>query len=64
MAGNPSVKKRAKEAARREHQVEKALRRQQRKADRASRVVSGSGEDPDLTGILPGPQLPATKPDA
>lgn len=56
MAGNPSVKKRQKEAQRQERQREKAARREQRKADRIPRVAGEAGEDPDLAGIQPGPQ--------
>ncbi|MCC6666372.1 MAG: hypothetical protein IT375_21645 [Polyangiaceae bacterium] len=55
MAGNPSAKKRQKEAARREHQKDKAERREQRKAEKGPRG-DASGEDPDLAGIIPGPQ--------
>jgi hypothetical protein len=56
MAGNPSVKKRQKEAARQERQREKAARREQRKADKVNRTTDSEGEDPDLAGIVPGPQ--------
>jgi len=56
MGGNPSVKKRQKEAARQEHQREKAARREQRRAERGTRDVPEDGVDPDLVGISPGPQ--------
>lgn len=56
MVGNPSVKKRQKEAARQERQREKAARREQRKAERVQRAPGEAGEDPDLAGIVPGPQ--------
>lgn len=56
MAGNPSVKKRQKEQARREHQREKADRKAERKAERDTREPGSPGEDPDLLGIVPGPQ--------
>lgn len=47
--------KRQKERARQEKQRLKAEKRQQRKADRdATDVVLG--EDPDIAGIVPGPQ--------
>lgn len=56
MAGNPSVKKREKERARKERQQEKALRRTERK-DKANAPGDGvPGEDPDIAGIVPGPQ--------
>jgi hypothetical protein len=57
MAGNPTVKKRQREAMKREHQREKAERRAERK--KAQHETQGSnigGEDPDLAGIIPGPQ--------
>jgi hypothetical protein len=57
MAGNPSVKKRQKEAARQEHRREKAARREQRKAQRGERERAAPGEDPDIAGIVPGPQV-------
>lgn len=54
--------KRQKEQARLQHQKEKASRREQRKKDKASRPTRGPGEeDPDIAGIVPGPQpLPPT----
>lgn len=56
MAGNPSVKKREKERARQERHADKALKREQRKLEKASRDPLNPGEDPDLAGIVPGPQ--------
>jgi hypothetical protein len=56
MAGNPSVKKRQKELVRQEHQREKAARKEQRKADKVTKKPNDAGEDPDLAGIVPGPQ--------
>lgn len=53
MAVNPSVKKRQKEQQRKEHQSEKAAKRDQRRTDKGPR--DESGEDPDLAGITPGP---------
>ena len=58
MAGNPSVKKREKERQRKERQVEKEQRRKERREERATRVAPANGEDPDLAGIVPGPQPP------
>jgi len=47
--------KRQKERARQEKQRLKAEKRQQRKSDRDPTDVS-VGEDPDIAGIVPGPQ--------
>jgi hypothetical protein len=56
MASNPTVKKRQREASKLEHQREKAARRAQRKAQQETRGSDAAGEDPDLAGIVPGPQ--------
>jgi hypothetical protein len=53
----PSVNKRNREQAKREKQQEKAARRVERARTRQSRGL-GDGEDPDLAGIVPGPQPP------
>jgi hypothetical protein len=44
--------------ARADHQKDKADRRAQRKKDKAERQSQAvdNGEDPDLAGIVPGPQ--------
>jgi hypothetical protein len=47
--------KRQKERARQEKQRLKAEKRQQRKADRDT-TDAAIGEDPDIAGIVPGPQ--------
>ena len=53
----PSVNKRRKEANRREKKAAKAEKRAARTAEKAARVkVSGGDEDPDIAGIVPGPQ--------
>jgi hypothetical protein len=62
MAGNPSVTKRQKERARQERQREKERDRQQRRNERANREPQAEGEDPDIAGIVPGPQ-PQASPD-
>ncbi len=49
-------KKRQREAAKRERRREKVARRAQRKAERTVRGTRAEGEDPDLVGIVPGPQ--------
>lgn len=64
MAGNPSVKKRQKEAARQDHQRDKAERRRARKLEKESRASDTAGEDPDLAGIVPGPQPQPTADEA
>ena len=53
----PTQLKRARERARQEKQQQKAARRLEAKARRASAAPSGQeGEDPDIAGIVPGPQ--------
>ena len=53
----PSVNKRRKEANRREKKAAKAEKRAQRTAEKSSKGPSLSGdEDPDIAGIVPGPQ--------
>ena len=50
----PTQNKRARERAKQEKQQQKAARRQERRATPNSR---GPGEeDPDIAGIVPGPQ--------
>jgi len=55
MKKRPSVQKRSREQLKAERQREKAERRDLRKAEVAARPVV-DGEDPDLAGIVPGPQ--------
>lgn len=50
-----SFEKRRKELARKEKQREKAERKEQREREKAARP-RGEGEDPDIAGIVPGPQ--------
>jgi hypothetical protein len=56
--GRPSINKRNREQAKREKQQEKAARRQARAADKANRAANAGDEeeDPDIAGIVPGPQ--------
>ena len=56
MAGSPTQKKRQREALRKEQRADKAVRRAERKAVRDNREAAAPGEDPDLAGIVPGPQ--------
>jgi len=48
--------KRQKELAREERRRDKDERRQVRKRERAERPPRLLGEDPDIAGIVPGPQ--------
>jgi hypothetical protein len=56
MAGNTTFKKRQKEAQRIARQQEKELKRQQRRSEVREAVPVAPGEDPDIAGIVPGPQ--------
>ena len=56
---NPSINKRQKERERQEHQRNKAERRKQRQEANKARPAATPGEDPDIAGIVPGPQPPA-----
>jgi hypothetical protein len=51
---NPSVHKRQKERLRQEHQREKAEKKKQRRDEKP--VREPGSEDPDIAGIIPGPQ--------
>ncbi len=51
----PSQNKRARERARQEKQQQKAAKRLE-KSRRADAPKSATGEDPDIAGIVPGPQ--------
>jgi hypothetical protein len=53
-----AFEKRRKELARKERQQKKAERRDLRERERAERQSNGEGEDPDIAGIVPGPQPP------
>jgi hypothetical protein len=52
----PTQNKRARERAKQEHRQQKAARRLEQK--NRPRVASVNGEDPDIAGIVPGPQAP------
>ena len=58
MAGHtrPSVNKRLREAGKKEKQAAKAERRAQRAEERKQKGQTAAAEDPDLAGIVPGPQ--------
>ncbi len=53
---NPSIQKRQKERERQERQRAKAEKRKQRKDDKTTRGPAEEGVDPDIAGIVPGPQ--------
>jgi CspA family cold shock protein len=53
---NPSVNKRQKERQRQEHQKEKAERKRLRREENRDRPPAPDGVDPDIAGIVPGPQ--------
>ena len=55
---NPRASKRQKEQARQEKQRDKVAKRQQRKVDRSNRETPEEGVDPQIAGIVPGPQPP------
>jgi hypothetical protein len=56
---NPGQAKRRKEIAREQWQKQKAERRAQRDKEKGTRSETSEGEDPDIAGIVPGPQPPA-----
>jgi hypothetical protein len=54
-----SFAKRQKERQRQERQRDKALKKEERKREKENRPAGTAGEDPDIAGIVPGPQPPA-----
>jgi hypothetical protein len=54
--GNPSVNKRQKEKNRQDKQRDKEVKRQSRREEKAQKPASADGVDPDIAGIIPGPQ--------
>ncbi|HEX2672976.1 MAG TPA: hypothetical protein VHM25_18975 [Polyangiaceae bacterium] len=56
MPGPQSAKKRQREAARQGHARDKAAKMEERRATKVPRQPVAAGEDPDLAGIVPGPQ--------
>ncbi len=55
---NPSVSKRQKERLRQERARDKAEKRKQRRSEKGERAPGTEGVDPDIAGIVPGPQPP------
>jgi hypothetical protein len=56
MASNPTLQKRQREKERQSRQREKEALRRQRREERAQRPPGEPGVDPDIAGIIPGPQ--------
>lgn len=56
MNGRPSITKRNREQTRRDRAKEKEERRAQRQQEKLNRPAVADGEDPDIAGIVPGPQ--------
>jgi hypothetical protein len=54
--GRPSQAKRKRETDLKQRQQEKISQRAQRQKDRENRGPAAEGEDPDIAGIIPGPQ--------
>jgi hypothetical protein len=52
----PTQHKRARERAKQEKQQQKAARRQEAKTRKDVNPNTSQGEDPDIAGIVPGPQ--------
>jgi len=53
-----TAEKRARERARQERQKLKSEKRAQRRAEKQERPAPGGSEDPDIAGIVWGPQPP------
>ena len=51
-----SQQKRSRERAKQEKRQQKAERKAQSAGRRPEKPLTGDGEDPDLAGIVPGPQ--------
>lgn len=56
MASNPTQQKRQREKDRQSYQREKEAVKKQRREERALRPPGEPGVDPDIAGIIPGPQ--------
>ena len=54
--GNETFKKRQKEVVRQEKRKKKAAQRMERRSARTDVGKPLPGEDPDIAGIIPGPQ--------
>jgi hypothetical protein len=58
MASSPTAVKRQKERERQDRQREKEEKRKQRKIEKSQQGPRTEEEDPDIAGIVPGPQPP------
>lgn len=58
MSNQQSFLKRQKERQRQERQREKQIEKEARKRAKAEKPDGPAGEDPDIAGIVPGPQPP------
>jgi hypothetical protein len=56
MASSSTFQKRQKERARIDKQREKDAKRKQRRDEKPTREAGEPGVDPDIAGIVPGPQ--------
>ncbi len=56
MAGRPTQQKRLREQAKQQKQKDKAERRAERQREKETTRGTPDGADPDLAGIVPGPQ--------
>jgi hypothetical protein len=56
MASNTTFQKRQKERKRQDRQKEKDAERKLRRDQRTPRAAGDPGVDPDIAGIVPGPQ--------
>ena len=56
MASNTTFQKRQKERARLDKQRDKSEEKRLRREQPSARVTSEPGVDPDIAGIIPGPQ--------
>ncbi len=52
----PSVNKRLREAKKKEDRAAKVERRAQRAEEKKQRPTDSASDDPDIAGIVPGPQ--------
>jgi hypothetical protein len=58
MKNSPTFLKRQKEKARQERQQQKSARRAEANARKTTKPRAPGDEDPDIAGIVPGPQPP------
>lgn len=56
MSGPTTFRKRERERALQDKQQQKAQKRAARKEEKGRVAGRGDGEDPDIAGIVPGPQ--------